>query len=40
MYDIGVIGGMGPKATSILLDKIVDFTKATCDQEHPSIIVL
>lgn len=40
MYDIGLIGGMGPKATALLLDKIVDFTKATCDQEHPSIVVL
>lgn len=40
MYDIGIIGGMGPKATSILFDKIVNFTDANCDQEHPSIIIL
>lgn len=40
MYDIGIIGGMGPKATSVLFDKIVNFTNAHCDQEHPSIIIL
>ena len=40
MYDIGIIGGMGPKATSILFDKIVNFTDANCDQDHPSIIIL
>lgn len=40
MYDIGIIGGMGPKATSTLFDKMVNFTDANCDQEHPSIIIL
>ena len=40
MYDIGIIGGMGPKATSVLFDKIVDYTDATCDQDHPSIVIL
>lgn len=40
MYDIGIIGGMGPKATSILFDNIVNLTEAHCDQEHPSIIIL
>lgn len=40
MYDIGVIGGMGPKATSTLFDKMVNLTDANCDQKHPSIIIL
>lgn len=40
MYDIGIIGGMGPKATAMLFDKMVNFTDANSDQEHPSIIIL
>lgn len=40
MYDIGIIGGMGPKATSTLFDIIVNYTDANNDQEHPSVIIL
>lgn len=40
MYDLGIIGGMGPKATNIALSRIIDYTYAKCDQEHISIIVL
>lgn len=40
MYDIGIIGGMGPKATSTLFDIIVNYTNATKDQEHPSVVIL
>ena len=36
---IGVIGGMGPAATSDLLGKIIKFTKVKKDQDHIHIIV-
>lgn len=39
-FDIGIIGGMGPKASSKLLELIVDFSLADCDQDHPRTIVL
>lgn len=40
MYDLGIIGGMGSKATATLFDLIVDNTLALNDQEHLDIIVL
>jgi len=40
MYDIGIIGGMGPQACSYLFDFIVKNTIAGKDQDHPSIVVL
>ena len=40
MYDLGIIGGMGPKATSIAFDRIIDYTLAKCDQEHLNTIIL
>jgi len=40
MYDIGIIGGMGPKATSKLFEMIVDYTDAKSDQEHPSVLIV
>ncbi|WP_315115924.1 amino acid racemase [uncultured Clostridium sp.] len=36
---VGILGGMGPKATADLLDKIVDLTPAKRDQDHIHIIV-
>lgn len=36
---VGILGGMGPKATADLLDKIVDLTPAKKDQDHIHIIV-
>lgn len=36
---VGILGGMGPKATADLLNKIVDLTPAKKDQEHIHIIV-
>ena len=36
---IGVIGGMGPAATSDLLGKIIKFTKVKKDQDHIHVIV-
>lgn len=36
---IGILGGMGPEATADLLWRIVRLTPASCDQEHPRILV-
>ncbi len=40
MYDLAIIGGMGPMATAELFNRIVAYTDATCDQEHLRIAVL
>lgn len=39
-YKLGVIGGMGPKATSVFFERIVEKTKATKDQDHIDLVVL
>lgn len=36
---IGILGGMGPAATADLMQKIIDMTKADCDQDHIPMIV-
>ena len=36
---VGILGGMGPAATVDLMQKIIDATPATCDQEHVPVIV-
>ena len=36
---IGIIGGMGPMATSDLFGKLISFTDAKCDAEHAHIII-
>ncbi len=40
MGKLGVIGGMGPQATELLYQKIIDMTDAACDQEHLDMIIL
>ena len=37
---LGIIGGMGPKATAVFFDKIIDRTQADHDQEHIDMIIL
>lgn len=37
---LGVIGGMGPKATSVFFDKMVENTVAHQDQDHIDMIIL
>lgn len=37
---LGVIGGMGPKATAVFFDKIISLTTANRDQEHLDMIIL
>ncbi|MCK4756764.1 aspartate/glutamate racemase family protein, partial [candidate division WOR-3 bacterium] len=39
MKTIGVIGGMGPKATIDFLNKVISLTPAKKDQEHLNMIV-
>ncbi len=36
---LGIIGGMGPAATVLLFQKIVDYTDANADSEHIHIII-
>lgn len=31
---LGIIGGMGPLATAVFMEKVIDFTKAEKDSEH------
>ncbi len=35
---IGIIGGMGPRATNRLCELITDLTPASCDQQHIPVI--
>ncbi|KRE40123.1 aspartate/glutamate racemase family protein [Paenibacillus sp. Soil522] len=37
---LGVIGGMGPKATSVFFDMVIEQTAADRDQDHINIVVL
>ena len=37
---LGVIGGMGPLATSTFYNMVIDKTGASCDQEHINMIIL
>ena len=40
MKTLGILGGMGPKATAVLYDRIVDHTDAPSDQKHVNTSVL
>ncbi|WP_424769070.1 aspartate/glutamate racemase family protein [Paenibacillus sp. sgz302251] len=37
---LGVIGGMGPKATSVFFDKVIEQTAAERDQDHINMVIL
>lgn len=37
---LGVIGGMGPEATSYFYEQLIIHTKAACDQEHIDTVIL
>jgi len=39
-YDLGIIGGLGPLASSYLYELITKNTKADKDQEHLNIVIL
>ena len=36
---VGIIGGMGPAATALLFQKIIDYTDAKADAEHIHILI-
>ncbi len=38
--NLGVIGGMGPKATSVFFEKVIENTDANKDQDHINMIIL
>lgn len=37
---LGVVGGMGPMATSMFFERIVERTEANSDQEHIDVVIL
>jgi len=37
---LGVLGGMGPQATILFYQRVVDFTAAAADQEHIETLIL
>ncbi|MDR1354410.1 MAG: amino acid racemase [Oscillospiraceae bacterium] len=37
---LGVVGGVGPRATAYFLERLVDLTEVTEDQEHISAVIL
>ena len=37
---LGVIGGMGPMATSVFFEKVIENTVANSDQEHINMVIL
>ncbi len=37
---LGVLGGMGPQATQVFYQRILDCTEARCDQEHLPALIL
>ena len=39
-YKLGILGGMGPSATSDLYKRIIDHTVASCDQDHIKMVIL
>lgn len=36
---VGIIGGMGPAATALLFQKLIDYTDAAVDSEHMHIVI-
>jgi aspartate racemase len=37
---LGIVGGMGPMATSMFFERIVERTEANSDQEHIDVVIL
>ena len=36
---VGVLGGLGPKATADFIDLVIDNTDVSCDQEHVDMLI-
>ena len=39
-YKIGVLGGLGPLATAVFLERVIDLTNSKCDQDNVDMIIL
>ncbi|MCL2446838.1 MAG: amino acid racemase [Oscillospiraceae bacterium] len=39
MKTIGILGGLGPAASSRLYDMLIRMRQVTCDQDHPDVIL-
>lgn len=37
---VGILGGMGPAATAMLFNKIIDYTPAEKDQDHVNCVII
>lgn len=37
---LGILGGMGPQATQVFYQRILDMTDASCDQQHLPALIL
>ncbi len=40
MYEVAIVGGMGPAATVEVFNRIVKYTAADCDQDHIKMCIL
>jgi aspartate racemase len=38
-FSLGIIGGMGPLATVDFMARIIEYTQATCDQDHMPMLI-
>ena len=36
---VGVLGGMGPEATVVFLERMISLTQAKCDQDHVRVLI-
>lgn len=39
-YRLGILGGMGPKATAVFMDQIIEHTAAERDQDHIDMVIV
>ena len=39
-YDIGIIGGLGPLASAVFMERLTNLEEASCDQEHLEAVLL
>lgn len=39
-HKLGIVGGMGPSATALLYNRIIDHTVSSCDQDHIEMVIL
>jgi aspartate racemase len=40
MKTLGILGGMGPEATSLFYQKVIENTPAKCDQDHVPVVMI